>query len=95
MKLVLSEDAAQEVTGLTLNANTITSLTGPGSMVSLSWNGSLLATWDGTGSLGQPVSNGVYYIRVDSIDGQGNVVTVGQSVTVSRTFGTVSVEDLQ
>lgn len=94
VKVILEEDSSQEVTSLTSTGSVITSLQGAGSTVSLDWNGNLLATWNGTNGAGQPVSNGVYFIRVDSVDSLGNVVSVGQAVTVSRTYQTVLVEIL-
>lgn len=53
--------------------------------------GHLIATWDGTNSTGNPVSNGTYYVKLDNTDTAGDVTSLTQQVTVSRTLEHVTV----
>ncbi|HEY5040317.1 MAG TPA: hypothetical protein VIJ93_14730, partial [bacterium] len=93
VRRILVEHAAQPVTGITLKpGNSITSLGGPNGSVSFYWNGSLLSAWDGTNASGTPVSNGTYYLKINSMDNQGNNQTLVQDITVSRPVETVKVE---
>lgn len=90
---LLVEKSPQPVTAITLSpGNSITSLTGPNNAVSVYWKGNLLSTWNGMNAAGYPVSNGVYYLKVDSVDNQGSDQSVIQNVTVSRFLGKVSAE---
>ncbi len=66
----------------------ITSLHG---QVYVVWNGQQIATWDGTNNVGDPVTNGKYYIKVDNTDSFGSVVSVSQEVMVSRSIAKVTV----
>ncbi len=87
------EKAPQPVTAITLGPkNSITSLTGPDGTVTLYWNGTALSSWNGTNAAGSPVSNGTYYLKVDSVDNLGSDQSVIQDVTVSRPLGRVMVE---
>ncbi len=89
---LLVEKAPQPVTSITLGSgNAITSLTGPNDAVSILWNGNLLSAWNGTNISGYPVSNGIYYLKVDSVNSLGSDQSVVQEVTVSRPLGAVSV----
>jgi flagellar hook assembly protein FlgD len=93
VKQILVEHSPAEVTSVDLTPGSgITSLLGPGGAVSIYWNGSLLCAWDGTNSPGHPVSNGAYFLKVDSIDSLGSDLSVVKTVTVSRAFGTVLAE---
>jgi flagellar hook assembly protein FlgD len=93
VKILLVEKSTQPVTSLRLGpGNSITSLTGPDSAVTLYWNGTPLSSWNGTNSSGNPVSNGTYFLKVDSVDSLGSDQSVVQNVTVSRPLGTVLAE---
>jgi flagellar hook assembly protein FlgD len=61
---------------------------------SVSFNdlGHVIGQWDGTNSNGDPVSNGVYYLKVDNVDSAGDVTSITQQVTVSRTLSRVTVD---
>jgi sugar lactone lactonase YvrE/flagellar hook assembly protein FlgD len=82
---------SQSASSLNLQGNAITSLSGASGEIDIYSQGYLLGIWDGTGSDGNPVSNGIYFIKVNSIDPNGVVSTVTQSATVSRSLAKVSV----
>jgi flagellar hook assembly protein FlgD len=93
VEILLVEKSPQPVTSLRLGpGNSITSLAGPDSAVTLYWNGTPLSSWNGTNASGNPVSNGTYFLKVDSVDSQGSDQSVVQNVTVSRPLGTVLAE---
>jgi len=66
-------------------------LTSVGGVISISVGGQVVASWDGTNSNGDPVSNGGYYIKADSSDAFGVVTSVTQDVKVDRVVSTVLV----
>lgn len=78
------------VNSLTLEAPQITHLTGAGSVILLYSRGTLLGSWDGTNASGDPVSNGVYHIQVESVDSYGVATTVTQEAVVSRQLAQIS-----
>lgn len=76
---------AQPIENLGLEpGNEITSLTGPGSGVSVYGNGQFITSWNGVDSSGNPVSNGQYFIVVSNVDSLGAVTTLTQPVIVDR-----------
>ncbi|HJT24202.1 MAG TPA: hypothetical protein VJ873_06470, partial [bacterium] len=81
---------SQAVNSLTLEDSQITHLTGTGSRILLYFHGLLLGIWDGTNAAGDPVSNGVYHIQVESVDAYGVATTVTQEAVVSRQLAQVS-----
>ncbi len=82
---------SQSVDSLTLQGDAITGLTGPNGQIDIYSQGNLLGIWNGRGFDGNPVSNGVYFIKVNSVDPFGVVSTVTQQATVSRSLAKVSV----
>jgi flagellar hook assembly protein FlgD len=61
-----------------------------GDSVTMTWGGGrVLGTWDGTGSNGQPVANGTYYVKVDSVDAYGTTTSVTKPLTVNRAVSNV------
>jgi flagellar hook assembly protein FlgD len=93
VETLLVEKSPRPVTSLQLGpGNSITSLTGPGCAVTLYGNGTPLASWNGTNASGSPVSNGTYFLKVDSVDSLGSDQSVVQTVTVSRPLGVVMAE---
>ena len=66
-------------------------LSGLGQSVTFTDMGHVIGQWDGTSSTNDPVSNGVYYVKVDSVDANGTVTAITQQVTVSRTLSHVTV----
>lgn len=71
--------------------NSITSVNGPTGQIQIYFGHYLLGTWDGNNSSGNPVSNGEYHLKIDSIDSRGAITSVIQPVVVSRPVAKVSV----
>lgn len=89
VKQIFVKELSQQITNINLlQTPTITSLHG---VVYVTVDGVQLATWDGTNQSGDPVSNGVYYVKVDNIDANNQVTSVAETVTVSRTIAKVQV----
>jgi uncharacterized repeat protein (TIGR01451 family) len=91
VKQILVQQMSQAVNSMSLSATTITALNGSGSTVNLYDGDYLLGSWNGTDGNGAPVSNGVYYIKVDSISTTGAVKSVTQQVIVSRNVARMTV----
>lgn len=51
-----------------------------------------VAVWNGTNSSGALVTNGAYYVTVENIDSVGNVTTISEKATVSRTYAQITVD---
>ena len=79
------------VNSFTLQGSAITTLNGPTGHIDIYTQGFQLGSWDGIGADGTPVSNGVYHIKIDSIDSFGAVTSVIQQATVSRALAKVSI----
>jgi uncharacterized repeat protein (TIGR01451 family) len=93
VKMVLVELLSEPVNSIDLKAtNTITSLHGTGSSIGVYYKGHLIGTWDGTNQANDPVTNGVYHLKVDSVDMNGVVTSVSQQAIVSRTLAKVQVD---
>ncbi|HJT23910.1 MAG TPA: T9SS type A sorting domain-containing protein, partial [bacterium] len=89
VKQIYVKELSQQITNIDLlQTPTITSLHG---VVYVTVDGVQLATWDGTNQAGDPVSNGVYYVKVDNIDAENQVTSVSETVTVSRTIAKIQV----
>ncbi len=91
IKQLLLKQYSNGINSIDLKGGPITSLNGPNNMISIYHDGNLLRTWDGSDINGNPVSNGVYNIKMDSIDAFGVVTTVTQQAMVSRNLARVSV----
>jgi hypothetical protein len=64
-----------------------------GQSVTFTWGGGrVLGSWDGLGQNGQPVANGTYFVKVDSVDAYGTTSSVTKSIAVSRRVVRVSVK---
>jgi len=81
VKTILVAQYSQALNNIQITPNAITALHGYSNIY---FQGNLLGSWDGTNAHGDPVSNGIYYIKVDNIDSFGVVTSVTQQVTVSR-----------
>ena len=68
------------------------SLTDEVNAIAVSLSASAAVSWDGTNQGGTLVSNGQYYIKVQSTGPSGVVTTVTRTVAVSRSLATLSVE---
>ena len=89
VKQIYVKELSQQITDINLlQTPTITSLHG---VVYVTMDGVQLATWDGTNQAGDPVANGVYYVKVDNIDPMGADTSVSETVTVSRSIAKVQV----
>jgi len=71
-------------------SNQITTLQGPGSTIEIYYGGVLIGTWDGSSNSGNPVTNGVYEIQLDSTSPLGVVTSVEQPATVNRKLSVVT-----
>ena len=90
IKQISVQELSQQILSIQLlQTPTITSLHG---VVYVDVHGQQVATWDGTNSNGQPVSNGEYYIKVDNIDSHGVDTSVTETVTVNRGIAQVVVD---
>jgi uncharacterized repeat protein (TIGR01451 family) len=90
VKQIWVQELSQQITNFSLlQTPTITSLNG---VVYVEVNGQEIATWNGTNQAGDPVSNGVYYMKVDNIDPYGVDTSVSETVTVSRSIAKVQVD---
>jgi flagellar hook assembly protein FlgD len=83
IKQVQVGNAFSPVQILILSTQVIDSLSQP---LIINYGGATPASWDGTGQNGNPVSNGQYYVKVDSADSSGNVNSVTQPVLVNRSL---------
>ncbi len=85
VKQLSSVQLPQAVGNVTFQpGNSITSVNGPNSQLKLYDSNYLLGTWDGNNSSGNPVSNGEYHLKIDSIDSRGTITSVIQQVVVTR-----------
>jgi flagellar hook assembly protein FlgD len=83
IKQVQAANAFSAVQVLTLSTQVIDSLSQP---LTINYGSGSVVSWDGTGQEGIPVSNGQYYVKVDSEDPSGNVTSVTQPVLVDRSL---------
>ncbi len=92
VKTILVQSESQPINNITLGpSNVISTLQGPGNIVEIFYNGTLIGTWDGSNNGGNPVTNGNYEIQVDSTSTSGVVTSVNQRVTVNRDLSNVTV----
>ncbi len=91
VKTIPALEYSGPINGFTLQPNNqITTLQGPGSTVQIFYNGTLIATWDGTNNSGNPVTNGIYQIKVDSTSSSGFLTSVTQQVMVNRQLSNIT-----
>jgi flagellar hook assembly protein FlgD len=91
VRSITIQNVTAPVDSLTLTSNLISALSGTGSEVDAYFLGHLLGIWDGKSDNGNPVSNGEYQIKIDSVSPTGSVTTVTKSVMVNRGIATVAV----
>ena len=93
MEDLLVEQTNQPMDSFTLsNGGAVTSLNGLDNAVTLYGANGPVTSWNGLNSSGTPVSNGVYYIKIDNVDPTGNVKTITQAVSVNRALEQVTVK---
>jgi flagellar hook assembly protein FlgD len=79
---------SKPVDSLDLSSNGV--ISNVGDSVTFAWGGGrVLGTWDGTGTNGQLVGNGAYYVKVDSVDAFGTTTSVTKYLTVARAVSDV------
>jgi flagellar hook assembly protein FlgD len=83
---------SQVISGINLGSGAITSVSGPGSSTTVYFQGVPIGTWNGTDGSGNPVSNGQYYLKVDSINNMGVDTSVTDPVIVNRAMYKVAVK---
>lgn len=88
VKTILVQNFAQAVQAVQLSSS---SLTDQVHSIAVSILGVPVVAWDGTSQDGTAVTNGKYFLKVQSTDPMGVVTTVTQTVTVNRSLDTVSV----
>ena len=87
VKQIYLQQLSQPINNFSIQAtDSITSLNGANKAVTLVYQGTVLAIWDGTTADGDPATNGSYYIKVDNIDNTGAITSTTQQVTVSRSL---------
>lgn len=84
--------STQPVNSLDLIGGPISSLTGNGNHIDLYSQGSYLATWNGLNAQGDPLTNGVYQIKVENVDSFGSVTTVTRNAVITRNLARVTVQ---
>ena len=84
---IKTEQLSQPIDNFALaSSNAITSLNGANNAVTIYYQGIPLGSWNGTTSNGSLVTNGSYYVKVDSTSSLGSEVSTTQQVTVNRTL---------
>ena len=74
---------SKPVDSLDLSSNGVLSTVG--ASVTMMWDGGrMFETWDGTSNFGALVTNGTYYVEVDSVDAYGTTTSVTKPLTVNR-----------
>ena len=91
VKTIKVKEYSQPINNITLSqSNLITELQGPNSTILIYYNGVLISTWDGSDNSGNPVTNGTYEIKVDSVSPLGVVTSVDQQAIVDRHIATIT-----
>jgi|GEM_PF-562228 len=83
---------SQAINSINLQSNTITALTGDGSNSVIYFDGVPIGTWNGLDLSGDPVTNGKYFVKVDSMSNLGVVTSVTQPVVVNRSLAKVTIK---
>ncbi len=83
---------SQVINGINMGSGAITSVSGPGSSTTVYFAGVPIGTWNGTDGSGNPVANGQYYVKVDSINNMGVDTSVTAPVIVNRSVYKVAVK---
>jgi hypothetical protein len=85
VRQILVKQNAQPINEIDLLPSAvITNLKGPNGTILIYEDGNLLGTWDGTNQWNEPVANGIYHLKADSIDSSGVPTSVTRQIMVSR-----------
>jgi hypothetical protein len=91
VKTISVKDYSQPINSISLqSSNRITTLQGPGSTILIYFAGNLIGTWDGSNNQGNPVTNGNYEIKVDSVSSTGLETSVEQQAVVDRQLSNIT-----
>jgi flagellar hook assembly protein FlgD len=85
---LLSGQFQSPVQNFSLSGGPLTTL---GGNVQILVGGQVLGQWDGKDTNEVPVTNGKYYIKIDTVDNLGSVTSISQTVMVSRSLQTVTI----
>jgi flagellar hook assembly protein FlgD len=83
---------SQAINSFNLSSGSITEMSGQGSATTVIFSGVPIGSWNGTDASGNPLGNGEYYVKVDSISNMGVDTSVTQPVIVNRNLYKVSVK---
>src|SRR5208283_4651723 len=83
---------SQAISSFNLSSGAITAVSGTGSSTTIYFSGVPIGTWNGMDSSGNPVVNGEYYMKVDSISNMGADTSVTQPIIVNRSLYKVAVK---
>jgi len=83
---------SQSIENINLQSGEITALNGAGSSTAIYFDGVVIGTWNGLDLSGNPVTNGKYYVKVDSMSSLGVVNSVTQPVVVNRGISKVTIK---
>lgn len=84
--------APEPIDRLDLLGGPIRRLAGDGSWIDLYSQGTYLASWKGLNAQGDPLTNGVYHIKLENVDPMGSVTTVTREARISRSLARVLVQ---
>ncbi len=83
---------SQAINSFTLSSGAITAVSGPGSSTTIKYLGIPIDTWNGLDASGNPVLNGEYYVKIDSVGNMGTDTSVTQPIIVNRSVYKVAVK---
>jgi hypothetical protein len=88
VKTILLKQYSQPIQNVSLQNSTLVSIN---DVVSIIYEGVVIGVWNGTDNLGQEVTNGEYYIKIDNINSSGAISSVTQVATVARHLANLDV----
>ncbi len=89
---VATKEQSQALENVSLGSSSaITGINSPGGAVTVYFDGTPIAIWNGLNSNGTPATNGTYFLKVDNIESSGTVVSETLPVVVSRTINQIAV----
>ena len=85
---ITSFETGTAITDFSLSTTSITSAS---QSVSIYYNGIYLGQWNGTGTNGQKVTNGTYYLKIDTTDPVGVTTSVTKNINVEIVQSTLQI----
>ena len=86
VRTIKVELLSQPIDSISLSGTVITTLNGANNAVDIYYKGTLIGSWNGMNASGDPSPNGIYHVKVDSVNPTGVVSSVTQQVMVSRSL---------